>query len=64
MKLKFTRKCKDKNSGEIYAKGKSYEFDDTRAAEILAVKVDGNAVATEVKPKKKAAANKQADKNS
>lgn len=63
MKLKFTRKCKDKNSGEMYEKGKTYEFDDARAAEILAVKIDGKAVAAEVKPKKKTAANKQSAKN-
>ncbi len=63
MKLKFTRKCKDKNSGSVYEKGKTYDFDDARAAEILAVKIDGKAVASEVKPKKKNAANKQTTKS-
>ena len=48
MKLKFIKKAKDKNNGTMYEQGETYEFDEQRAAEILAVKVDGKPVAVEV----------------
>lgn len=65
MKLKFVKKAKDKNNGTMYEQGAIYDFDEARAAEILAVKVDGEPVAVEVKPTKKKAAKtekKAADK--
>lgn len=49
MTLKFKITCQDKNTREEYKANKEYEFDDARAKEILAVKVDGKAVAAEVK---------------
>ncbi len=52
MKLRFKINCKDKNDGTAYKKGKVYEFDDERGREILETVVNGNAVASEVKPRK------------
>ena len=50
MKVKFLMEAKDKNdSTKRYGKGKTYDFDEARAAEILAVKVDGKPVAVAVK---------------
>lgn len=37
MKLKFNYNVPDKNTGEVYEKGKVYEFTEERAKEILAV---------------------------
>lgn len=49
MTLKFKITCQDKNTREEYKANKEYKFDDARVKEILAVKVDGKAVAVEVK---------------
>lgn len=50
MTLKFNMDAIDKNdANKKYGKGKTYEFEDARAKEILAVKVDGKPVAAEVK---------------
>lgn len=63
MKLKFIKKAKDKNNGAMYEQGKTYDFDEQRAAEILAVKVDGKPVAVEAEKKAvKNATEKTADK--
>lgn len=62
MKLKFTQDAKDKYNGAKYEKGKTYDFEDARAKEVLAAKVDGKPVAIEVKAKAKKPEAKKADK--
>ena len=71
MTLKFNIDAVDKNDKNTkYGKGKTYDFEDARAKEILAVKVDGKPVAVEVKKaddkkadnKGKKADDKKADK--
>lgn len=61
MKLKFTMNAVDKNdSNTKYVKGKTYDFEKTRAEEILKVKVDGKPVAEKVKAEAKKPAEKKA----
>lgn len=41
MKIKFLCTCQDKHTGKMYKHGEAYDFEEARAAEILAT---GNAV--------------------
>ena len=39
MKLKMTRPCYDKYTGQLYETGKVYEFEDVRANDFIVAKV-------------------------
>ena len=52
MKLKMTKPCYDKYTGQLYESGKVYEFEDVRANDFIVAKVAEVVEEVKVEPKK------------
>ena len=64
MKLKMTKPCYDKYTGQLYEAGKVYEFEDVRANDFIVAKVAEVVEEAKVEEPKKVETKKEDKKSS